>query len=67
MRIPLGRLVAAALLVVGAVVWLRINKPVEGRTLLEITQNHGFTTADLLSVAALLLALVIAWPVRDDG
>jgi len=56
------RLLLAALLVVAAMIWVRINKPVEGRTLLELTQNHGVTTADLLSVVALAMAVVLAWP-----
>jgi hypothetical protein len=58
------RLLLAALLVVAAVIWVRINKPVEGRTLLELTSNHGVTTADLLSLVALAMALVIVWPSR---
>jgi hypothetical protein len=56
------RLLLAALLVVAAVIWVRINKPVEGRTLLELTSSHGVTTADLLSLVALAMAVVIAWP-----
>lgn len=67
MRVSLPRLLAAVVLVVGAAVWLRVNKPVEGPTLLELTQNHGITAADLLSVVMVLVALVVAWPVHDDG
>lgn len=66
MRVPVPRLVVAVLLVVGAVIWLRINKPVEGPTLFELTRNHGVTVADLLSVGMVLLAVVVAWPTRDD-
>ncbi|GAA4750127.1 hypothetical protein [Actinomycetospora chibensis] len=58
------RLMLAALLVVGAVIWVRINKPVEGDVLLELTSRHGVTTADLLSLVMLAMALVIAWPSR---
>ena len=58
------RLLIAALLVVAAVIWVRINHPVEGRTLLVLADNHGITTADLLSVIALAMAVVIAWPSR---
>jgi hypothetical protein len=65
-RVPVPRLVVAVLLVVGAVVWLRINKPVEGPTLFELTHNHGVTVADLLSVGMVLLAVVVACPTRDD-
>jgi len=56
------RLLLAALLVVAAVIWVRINKPVEGDVLLELTSRHGVTTADLLSLVALAMAVVIAWP-----
>jgi hypothetical protein len=56
------RLLLAALLVIAAVIWARINKPVEGRTLLELTSNHGVTTADLLSLVALAMAVVLAFP-----
>ncbi|PVZ04607.1 hypothetical protein [Actinomycetospora cinnamomea] len=59
------RVLLASLLVVAAVIWVRINKPVEGRTLLELTSNHGVTTADLLSLVALAMAVVIAWPSRS--
>ncbi|MFC5140700.1 hypothetical protein ACFPK1_20865 [Actinomycetospora rhizophila] len=58
------RLLLAALLVVAAVLWTRINKPVEGEVLLELTRRHGVTTADLLSVLMLAMAVVIAWPSR---
>lgn len=58
------RLLLAALLVVAAVIWVRINKPVEGDVLLELTSRHGVTTADLLSLVALAMAVVIAWPSR---
>ncbi|WP_433783308.1 hypothetical protein ACQPX6_25050 [Actinomycetospora sp. CA-101289] len=58
------RLLLAALLVVAAVIWVRINKPVEGRVLLELTSRHGVTTADMLALVALAMAVVIAWPSR---
>jgi hypothetical protein len=58
------RLLLAALLVVAAVVWVRINGPVEGRTLLVLSRNHGVTSADMLSVLALAGAAVLAWPAR---
>lgn len=58
------RLLLAGLLVVAAVIWVRINKPVEGDVLLELTSRHGVTTADLLSLVMLAMALVIAWPSR---
>jgi hypothetical protein len=58
------RLLLAALLVVAGVIWTRINKPVEGDVLLELTSRHGVTTADLLSLIAVAMAVVIAWPSR---
>ena len=56
------RVLMAILLVIAAVIWVRINGPVEGRTLLVLSQNHGITVADMLSVVALAMAAVIAWP-----
>lgn len=56
------RLLLAGLLVIGAVIWVRINKPVEGEVLLELTRRHGVTTADLLALVMLAMAVVIAWP-----
>ena len=47
-----------------AVVWVRINGPVEGRTLLVLSRNHGVTSADMLSVLALAGAAVLAFPAR---
>ena len=32
--------------------------------LLELSRRHGVTTADLLSVVMLAMAVVIAWPSR---
>lgn len=58
------RLLLAVLLVVAAVIWVKINHPVEGRTLFELSRNHGVTTADLLSLVALAMAVVLAWPGR---
>ncbi|TDQ58267.1 hypothetical protein EV188_1046 [Actinomycetospora succinea] len=58
------RLLLAGLLVVAAVIWTRINKPIEGEVLLELTRRHGVTTADLLSVVMVAMAAVIVWPSR---
>lgn len=38
-----------------AVLWLRTDKPVEGRVLVVLSQRHGVTTADLLVALPLLL------------
>jgi len=58
------RALLAVILVCAGIVWLRINEKIEGRVLFEVSRNHGFTTADLLSVAAFAAAVVIAWPAR---
>jgi hypothetical protein len=59
-----GRHVVAAVLVVLAVVWVLVNGPVEGRVLWIITPTHGLTVADLASLAAVLVAVVLVWPRR---
>jgi hypothetical protein len=53
-----GSRLAALALVPLAGAWLLSNQLVEGRTLLALSYRHGVTTADLLSVVALLVA---AW------
>ena len=58
------RRVVAALLVVLAVVWLFVNRPVEGPTLLVLSRNHGITAADLLSVLLVLVAVALVVPRR---
>jgi hypothetical protein len=50
--------VGAGVLAVASVVWLIVNGPVEGRTLITVTRGHGLTTADLAGLAGLGLA---AW------
>jgi hypothetical protein len=49
---------AAAALIPLSGAWLLSNQLVEGDTLLSLSWNHGVTTADLVSFAALLVA---AW------
>jgi hypothetical protein len=58
------RRVLAGVLVVFAVVWVFVNAPVEGPTLLVLTSTHGITAADLLSVAAVLVAVGLLLPRR---
>ena len=45
-----------------AVVWVFVNKPVEGPIILPLTRTHSVTAADLLSVALVLVALVLLLP-----
>ena len=62
---PWTRIHTATVLTIAAVVWLLVNHPVEGRTLVVVTPNHGLTVADLPSLAVLLLvALLVLAPRR---
>jgi hypothetical protein len=42
-----------------SVLWLLVNKPMEGRVLLVVTETHGLTAADLAGLTGLLLAAVL--------
>jgi hypothetical protein len=57
----LMRLGIATNLVGAAFVWLRSNKPVEGRTLLLLATDHGITSADCLVLLPAVLALALLW------
>ena len=57
--ISVRRVVIAGLLFVAAVVWVLINGPFEGPTLLVLTPGHGITLADLASVAAAVVAATL--------
>ncbi|HEY2224018.1 hypothetical protein [Actinomycetospora sp.] len=59
-----GRRVLAAVLVAAAIAWLPLNQPVEGPKLLVLSRNHAVTTADLLSVVLVLVALWLMWSTR---
>lgn len=48
----------ALLIVVLAIAWLPLNKPLEGVVLVRVTEDQGLTQADLLTGFALALA---AW------
>jgi biotin transporter BioY len=50
------RIDVAFVLALLAAIWTRVNQPVEGAILHSWTSDHGFTEADLVSVAALLVA-----------
>ncbi|WP_432544715.1 hypothetical protein [Kineococcus sp. SYSU DK002] len=49
------RVDSAVVLGLLAAIWTRVNQPVEGRVLYSWTRDRGFTEADLISVAALLV------------
>jgi hypothetical protein len=53
------RVVTAAVLVLAAVVWVLVNGPVEGPVLVVVSPGHGLTVADLFSVAAVLVAVLL--------
>jgi hypothetical protein len=56
-RLPRAGRVALAVGLVGlAGVWVLVNKPVEGPTLLVLSPSHGVTLADLISLVALGVA-----------
>ena len=57
----MNRYVVGGVLLVVAVVWSRVNGPVEGRTLISLTYNHGFTVADIVSVVLVLVAAWVFW------
>ena len=46
-------------LVLASALWLRVNGPVEGEVLLEVSQHHGLTSADLAGLAGLVMAVVL--------
>lgn len=46
-----------AVLALLGVLWLWVNKPVEGVTLIRLSPTHGITSADLFSVAIWGLAI----------
>jgi hypothetical protein len=50
---------AATLLGVVSVLWVLVNHPMEGKTLLPLTHTHGFTAADMGGLAGLVLAVVL--------
>jgi hypothetical protein len=62
-----GRTGRTGALLLGALslLWLLVNKPMEGRTLVVFTETHGLTGADLAGLTGLLLAAaLIVFPHR---
>jgi hypothetical protein len=53
-----GRLGAATLGVL-SVLWLLVNKPMEGRVLYAVTDTNGLTGADLAGLTGIVLALLL--------
>jgi hypothetical protein len=57
---PWGRAGAVTLLLL-ALVWIPFNKPIEGPTLIEFTDERGLTLADMLTLFAVPLAALRFW------
>src|SRR5690242_1240832 len=51
-----GSRLAALALVPLSIVWLVVNSPFEGPTLLVLSSSHGLTMADLISLAGLTIS-----------
>ncbi|MDV7102413.1 hypothetical protein R4227_20420 [Gordonia amicalis] len=49
---------AAAVLALLSVAWLFGNGPIEGRILVTVTVNHGFTESDILSIIGVVVAAI---------
>ncbi|MDH3052447.1 hypothetical protein QEN42_21700 [Gordonia alkanivorans] len=49
---------ASAVMAVVSVAWLLWNGPIEGRVLVSININHGFTESDILSILGVVIAAV---------
>lgn len=49
----------AVLLGAVSVVWILVNHPMEGETLVPLSHGHGFTAADMGGLAGILLAMWI--------
>jgi hypothetical protein len=57
---------AAVLLVVVSVLWVLVNHPMEGETLLPLSHGHGLTAADMGGLAGLVLATLLLRYPRSD-
>ncbi|MDS1115995.1 hypothetical protein RD149_19800 [Gordonia westfalica] len=49
---------AAGVLATTSVAWFMWNGPVEGRVLISININHGFTESDILSILGVVIAAI---------
>jgi hypothetical protein len=62
-RFTAGRRAGAGyLLCLASLLWLAVDKRMEGPTVITVTSSHGLTAADLAGVAGLLLGAHQAWP-----
>jgi hypothetical protein len=53
---------AGYLLVAVSLLWLVVDKGMEGARLVRVTQDHGLTAADLAGLVGLAVGLHQAWP-----
>jgi hypothetical protein len=53
--------VAAWLLLLFSAAWLPLNSVVEGPVIMRISDDHGITIADVLSIAGFVLAVAVLW------
>ncbi|GAB84223.1 hypothetical protein RVF83_11020 [Gordonia rubripertincta] len=56
---------AAAVLAFLSVAWLFGNGPIEGRVLVTITVDHGFTESDILSIIGVGIAAITFTKTRE--
>ena len=59
MNVNSRRVAIAGLLVAAALIWVLVDGPVEGPTLLVLGHGHGVTVADLASVVAVVFAAAV--------
>jgi hypothetical protein len=59
--------VAAWLLLLFSAAWLPLNSAVEGPVIVRISDDHGITVADLLSIAGFVLAAAVLWSARPPA
>ena len=59
-----ARIGLAVVLVLTAALWVLVNKPVEGPTLIRLTSRHGVTVGDLPSAVAVVVAAVLVLTAR---
>ena len=57
----LGDRWAAAVLLLLAIAWLRIDKRFEGPVLVRLSEQHGVVLSDLAAVAAVVVVTLAAW------
>jgi len=48
-----------AVLILLCVLWLLVNKPLEGPVLIVVSRGHGVTLSDLLAPAGMALAIAV--------